>query len=50
MSNHNICFHGEIRKILYRYPSYLELYERCKWNWNRSTSLIERGVSAVFDA
>ena len=22
MSTHNICFHGEIRKILSRYPSY----------------------------
>ena len=23
MSTHNVCFHGEIRKILSGYPSYL---------------------------
>ena len=25
MSTHNICFRGEIRKVLCGYPSYLEL-------------------------
>ena len=25
MSTHNICFCGEIRKVLCEYPSYLEL-------------------------
>ena len=25
MSTHNICFHAEIRKIIFGYPSYLGL-------------------------